>query len=84
VRSRTLPPAGAPEGPPARATDVSGGALALDAMQQRLFVVALELRDLRATAADDGVGAVLVRLEGEIDGLIRDVRARALSISEDD
>jgi hypothetical protein len=63
---------------------VSGGALALDEMQQRLFVVVLELRELRATAADDGVGAVLVRLEEEIDGLIKDIRARALSISEDD
>jgi hypothetical protein len=70
------------EGPPARAAgrDV---ALALDAIQQRLFAVALGVRSLRSTASDGDVAAELARLEGEIDGVIRDVRARALAISRD-
>jgi hypothetical protein len=61
----------------------SDGALALDAIQQRLFAVALGLRSLRSTASDGDVAAELARLEGEIDGAIKDVRARALAISQD-
>jgi hypothetical protein len=52
--------------------------LALDAIQQRLFAVALGLRSLRTTASDGDVEAELARLEGEVDGVIKDVRARAL------
>jgi hypothetical protein len=61
----------------------SDGALALDAIQQRLFAVALGLRSLRSTASDGDVAAELARLEGEVDGVIKDVRARALVSSRD-
>jgi hypothetical protein len=69
-----MPTAGTPAGPPARATRREG-VLAIDAIQQRLFAVALGLRSLRTTASDGDVEAELVRLEGEIDSAIKDVRA---------
>jgi hypothetical protein len=82
VRWWLAPLAASPAGPPARAAG-GDGALALDAIQQRLFAVALSLRRLRTTAADDEVAAELTRLEGEIDGVIKDVRARAVATSQD-
>jgi hypothetical protein len=82
VRSRAFLPSGAPEGPPARSAE-RDGVLALDAIQQRLFAVALGLRSLHTTVSDGGVAAELARLEGEIDGVIKAVRARALAISQD-
>jgi hypothetical protein len=77
-----MPSAGALAGPPAHEAG-RDGALALDAIQQRLFAVALGLRSLRTAASDRDVEAELARLEDEVDGVIRDVRARALSISPD-
>jgi hypothetical protein len=77
-----MPPPGTPAGPPAREAGREG-ALALDAIQQRLFAVALGLRSLRTTASDGDVEAELARLEGEIDGVIKDVRARALVVSRE-
>jgi hypothetical protein len=61
---------------------MSGGAVmvsrdGLDAIQQRLFAVALGIRSLRAGAEDKMVAEELERLEGEVDGLIREVRCRA-------
>jgi hypothetical protein len=73
---------GAPEGPPARSAE-GEGALALDAIQQRLFAVALGVRRLRSTAPDGGIAAELARLEEEIDRVIKDVRARALVSNQD-
>jgi hypothetical protein len=70
-------PLKSPEGPPARSAEREN-ALALDAVQQRLFAVALGVRSLRSRASDGGVAAELARLEEEIDGIIKDVRARAL------
>jgi hypothetical protein len=49
----------------------------LDAIQQRLFVVALGLRSLRTGAVDESVARELERLEVEVDALIREVRSRA-------
>lgn len=49
----------------------------LDAIQQRLFAVALGIRSLQARAADETVARELERLEKEIDGLIREIRSRA-------
>ncbi len=49
----------------------------LDAIQQRLFVVALRLRSLQTSAVDTTVMQELERLEVEVDGLIREVRSRA-------
>jgi hypothetical protein len=66
-----------PEGPPARSAERED-VLALDAIQQRLFAVALGVRSLRSTASDGGVAAELARLEQEIDEIIKDVRTRAL------
>jgi hypothetical protein len=77
-----MPPAGEPAGPHARAAG-RDGVLALDAIQQRLFAVALGLRSLRTTVSDDEVAAELARLEDEVDGVIKDVRARALATSQD-
>jgi hypothetical protein len=82
VSSWALPPTGTPEGPPAP-SPARDGALGLDAIQQRLFAVALGVRSLRATASDGDVAAELARLEGEIDGVIKVVRARAIAISQD-
>jgi uncharacterized protein with PhoU and TrkA domain len=50
---------------------------ALDAMQQRLFAVALGLRTLRARVSDDDLAAEIERLEVEVDGLIRTLRSQA-------
>jgi hypothetical protein len=50
---------------------------ALDAMQQRLFAVALGLRTLRARVADDDLALEIERLETEVDGLIRTLRSQA-------
>jgi hypothetical protein len=55
-----------------------GAELDLDAVQQRLFAIALGLRSLRSTAADPADAARLEDLEGAIDELIKDVRRRAL------
>jgi hypothetical protein len=77
-----MPPAGTPAGSPAGEAG-GDGALALDAIQQRLFAVALGLRSLRTTASDGDVEAELARLEGEVDDVIKDVRARALVSSQD-
>jgi hypothetical protein len=74
VSSRGVVLSGAPEGPPARSAE-GEGALALDAIQQRLFAVALGVRSLRSAASDGGVAAELARLEEEIDRVIKDVRA---------
>jgi len=49
----------------------------LDAIQQRLFVIALGLRSLQTSAVDETVAQELERLEVEVDGLIREVRCRA-------
>ena len=49
----------------------------LDAIQQRLFAVALGLRSLRTGAGDEVVAQELERLEVEVDGLIQEVRSRA-------
>jgi hypothetical protein len=49
----------------------------LDAIQQRLFAVALGARSLRDDAGNDIVARELERLELEVDGLIREVRSRA-------
>jgi hypothetical protein len=49
----------------------------LDAIQQGLFAVALGLRSLRDGARDEIVTRELERLEGEVDGLIQEVRSRA-------
>jgi len=49
----------------------------LDAIQQRLFAVALGLRSLQASAVDETVARELERLEMEVDELIREVRCRA-------
>ena len=49
----------------------------LDAIQQRLFAIALGIRSLRASEADATVAQELERLETEVDGLIREVRSRA-------
>jgi hypothetical protein len=76
-------PCRAPVGAPARSADVNAGALTLDAVQQRLFAVALGLRSLRSKEHDGGLAAELERLEVEIDGLIKDVRARAVDSSHD-
>ena len=48
----------------------------LDAMQQRLFAVALGLRTLRARVADDDLAVEIERLETEVDGLIRTLRSQ--------
>jgi two-component system, NarL family, response regulator DevR len=50
----------------------------LDALQQRLFAVALGLRGLRSVMTDTTRDATLRRIEVEIDALIRDVRSRAV------
>jgi cob(I)alamin adenosyltransferase len=49
----------------------------LDAIQQRLFAVALGLRSLRDDAGNGILAQELERLEAEVDGLIREVRSRA-------
>jgi hypothetical protein len=79
----TSPPCRAPVERSAPSGDVTEGAPTLDAVQQRLFAVALGLRDLRSRIGDGGLVADLERLEEDIDALIRDVRARAIGISRD-
>lgn len=49
----------------------------LDAIQQRLFAIALGLRTLRTGAGPGTVADELERLEAEVDVVIRDVRDRA-------
>lgn len=49
----------------------------LDAIQQRLFALALGLRSLQARVGNESVIRELERLEGEVDVLIREVRSRA-------
>lgn len=49
----------------------------LDEIQQRLFAIALGLRSLQTSVADETVAHDLERLEGQVDGLIREVRSRA-------
>ncbi len=49
----------------------------LDAIQQRLFAVALGLRSLQTSAVDETVTRELERLEVEVDGIIREVRCCA-------
>ena len=53
----------------------------LDAIQQRLFAIALGLHSLQAGAVDETVAQELERLEMEVDGLIREVRWRAYAPS---
>lgn len=50
----------------------------LDAMQQRLFAVALGLRSLRSRVVDEDLDLEFERLEVEIDGIIKDVRSQAV------
>lgn len=71
-------PVETPDRPAARHEAV----LALDAVQQRLFVVALGLRGLRSRSGGE-LAVEVERLETEIDDLIKDVRASALSIRPD-
>jgi cob(I)alamin adenosyltransferase len=49
----------------------------LDAIQQRLFAVALGLRSLRDASGAETLVRELERLEASVDGLIREVRSRA-------
>lgn len=51
----------------------------LDALQQRLFVIALGLRTLQAQVGHQDLAAEIERLEAEVDGLIRALRSEASS-----
>jgi hypothetical protein len=73
---------------PAHERDAAAGAsdgrapevrVALDGVQQRLFAVALGLRRLRSRCSRTDVSAELAAIEAEVDDLIRDVRAEALT-----
>ena len=57
----------------------SAAGVALDGVQQRLFAVALGLRRLRSRCSRTEMGAELAAIEAEVDDLIRDVRAQALT-----
>jgi hypothetical protein len=56
--------------------------VALDGVQQRLFAVALGLRRLRSRCSRTDVRAELAAIEAEVDDLIRDVRAEALTVEQ--
>jgi hypothetical protein len=49
----------------------------LDEIQQHLFAIALGLRSLQTSAADESVARELERIEMEVDALIREVRCHA-------
>jgi hypothetical protein len=63
----------------ARAGDQPDIRVALDGVQQRLFAVALGLRRLRSRCSRVDLSAELAAIEADVDDLIRDVRAEALS-----
>ena len=69
------PAAGSPEGNGSGDSEAARRSLLLDSVQQRLFVVALGLNDVRNCVTDGTVVEELDRLELLIDEMIRDVRA---------
>jgi hypothetical protein len=61
---------------------ISAGAL--DALQQRLFAVALRLRVLRSETANERTRRELRGLEREVDALIKVVRSHAVGPRAED
>jgi SAM-dependent MidA family methyltransferase len=56
----------------------------LDAMQQRLFAVALGLRTLQTRVGEQDLAVEIEQLEEEIDALIRTLRSEASSANVSD